>query len=419
MTIDVRFHDEISGDKASTEIAQLEKLSGVLTTLKADNFRFLSVLKDRDHLQEIQKVGDQLLKKFSSFIVLGTGGSALGAAALKQAFINPHVAQKVFILDNPDPSSVHHLKEVLDLSKTCILAVSKSGGTIETLSLLLAFQTLYEQQNLALEDHFKVLTTKAPSALYEYALEKNLEIIEHDPEIGGRFSVFSNVGLLPAYLMGLDIEAFQKGALEMLEGFTENADINHPVVQSALKGSALEQGRQINLNVMMPYCDRLQFFTRWFIQLYAESLGKEGRGLTPIPALGTVDQHAQLQLFHDGPKDKWVTILRLKGEKDISCLLAATVKQEKFSALCGREIHEILEVEALATRDSLHAAGLPVREIILEALSLHTLGSLMAFCMLEVILTAAFMEINAFDQPGVEDSKNRIKALLQDRSISA
>ena len=236
-------------------------------------------------------------------------------------------------------------------------------------------------------------------------------MLEHHTGIGGRFSVLTNVGLLPAAVLGLDIAAIRAGAALALAPVLEGRTPGEvpPAVGAAL---AFALARSKPISVMLAYADRLERFTRWYVQLWAESLGKDRKGTTPVAALGPVDQHSQLQLFIAGPRDKLFTIVTVatagRGPR-ISAELARLSGEPDFA---GKTIGDLVAAQGRATIETLARNGCPVSAIHLERLDAATLGELLMHFMLETIITARLFGVDAFDQPAVEEGKVLAKRYL-------
>ena len=239
-------------------------------------------------------------------------------------------------------------------------------------------------------------------------------MLDHDPELGGRYSALSVVGLLPAAVAGLDIQAFRDGAAEVVEQAFSANDLNEiPAVSGATAIYGLIKGSGMNVSVLMPYDSRLARFTGWFQQLWAESLGKDGHGTTPVAALGPVDQHSQLQLFLDGPADKFFTFLTadMKGLGPV--IDASLASDPELGYMSGRTIGDLVAAEARATMEALVRRGRPVRHISVKKLDEYSLGAMMMHFMLETIFAAALFEVNPYDQPSVEESKRLTRDYLE------
>ena len=225
-----------------------------------------------------------------------------------------------------------------------------------------------------------------------------MHVLAHDPDVGGRFAVLTAVGLLPAAIAGLDIRALRRGAQSVVDNMDD-----------AAAGAALQytfMQKNYPMTVMLPYSERLAGFAAWWRQCWAESLGKQGKGSTPVPAVGVTDQHSQLQLWLDGPKDKWFTMIvceragsgaRITGGPDY---------------LRGKTLGDVMEAEQKATLETLIRNHCPVRLFRLKSLKEEQMGALLMHCMLEIILTAALLGIDPFGQPAVEEGKKLAREYL-------
>lgn len=363
----------------------------------------------RDDLGVLQDFAELWRRQKSDIVVLGTGGSNLGAKALyalaDQGFGRTDGGPAMHFMDNVDPTTFDALMSRLRPATTAVLAVSKSGTTAETLAqtIVLGDWLAAAVGEGALRHHMAIVTEAKSSPLADFAENHGLTCFDHDPLVGGRFSVFSNVGLLPALMAGLDAEAIRLGAWDQLGPLlTGDRLTSHPAVVGAAIASAMETTARKTTAVLMPYVDQLEVFGLWYRQLWAESLGKDGKGTTPVRAMGTVDQHSQLQLYLDGPDDKWFTIIRKN-----SLAQGAKIQSDdqRLSYLVGRTLGDLLDAEAQATAGTLIGKGRAVREILIERLDERVLGQLLMHFMLETVLTAHILGIDAFDQPAVEDIK--------------
>ena len=367
---------------------------------------------------DILEYVEEMLPEITSLVVLGIGGSALGPIALQQAlhsqFYNFHNQfrddfPRLFVLDNIDPATMLDLLAVIDPETTLFSVVSKSGATSETMAQFMIVKGLLERE-LGVEKTRRqiVCTTDAENGnLIKIARAEGYKTFYIPSGVGGRFSQLCPVGLLPAAFTGVDIKALLAGASYM-DKMCQNADYmaNPAYAFAILHYLAMKQGK--NITVMMPYTDKLKFMADWFAQLWGESLGKEGRGQTPVKALGTTDQHSQVQLYVDGPDDKIVVFL---GVEDLEVYLQIP---EEFSDmpsigfLGGNDLDELLRASQKATEYALTKAGRANMTITLPVINEHTMGQL--FYMLEVATAFAgeLMGINAFNQPGVEEGKNAV-----------
>lgn len=350
----------------------------------------------------IQTAADRLRAVAETLVVVGTGGASLGAQTLCAFAEQP---TRVVYLDNCDATSVSRIFATHDPLRTAWVLISKSGETVETLAASLA--VIAHHATLGVDLRPRVLTITSPGArpLRLLAESQGWEIMDHPPELGGRFSVFSCVGLLPAAFAGMDIAAL--GALvhqswhHLLD--TKDADL---LEAAAWFAATLETHP---LHVLMAYSDRLRPYTQWYKQLWAESLGKNGRGPTPVTATGSIDQHSQLQLYLDGAKDKLFTLI-LPAEPT-SHLLLASIAIPGVSYLGGHGMEQVMQASAEATFETIRAKHLPLR-VLRSSFSITTVCQLMVRTMLETLLVAAMLEVDPYSQPAVEEGKHRARKRL-------
>ena len=355
-------------------------------------------------------------EEFDDVIVLGTGGSSLGGRCLyalcDAGWGPPPGTPRLHFMDNVDPHGFDALFARLDPMRTGVLAISKSGGTAETLIQTLCCLVWLQAGGATPAGRLTAIAAPADNPLRRLAARHGIQILDHDPALGGRYAVLSLVGMLPALIAGLDAGAVRAGAAEVLDaalGAARPCD-SAPALGAALS-VALARTRGATATVLMPYADRLAPFALWFRQLWAESLGKGGHGTTPINATGTVDQHSQLQLYLDGPADKMFTIIM--GPGGGAALTAGLGGDDPDLAyLAGRSMGDLLQASQRGTADALAAAGRPVRVIAVDAVNERVLGALMMHFMLETIIAAALFGVDPFDQPAVEDGKRRVRRYL-------
>lgn len=368
----------------------------------------------RDDLEAVKPVVDSYRTHCSDILVLGTGGSSLGGRALC-ALAKPHGGPRIHFLENVDPWRFSALFDETDLERTGVIAISKSGGTSETMMQFMACLTRFRESvgEEGIAHRFTVITEPADNPLRRLAGEFGIQGLDHDPGIGGRFSVLSLVGLLPAAIAGLDIGAVRDGANEVLEATL--ATENSAPAEGAAVSVALARHHGITATVFMAYADAMRETALWFRQLWAESLGKDGQGTTPLDAVGTVDQHSQLQLWLDGPADKMFTFVtapsRGQGDRTDPAMLADI---PELGWLAGRTLGDLLDAHARGTADALAARGRPVRRMRLDALDEHSLGALMMHFMLETIIAAHIMGVDPFNQPAVEEGKVRARRYMDE-----
>jgi glucose-6-phosphate isomerase len=289
---------------------------------------------------------------------------------------------------------------------------SKSGGTPETLVQALAALGAVKAAGLEAQIPrlFLGITEAAVpgknNGLRTLFAAHGIPVLEHHPGIGGRFSVFTNVGLLPALARGLDAAAVRAGARDVVDALmAANAPSDLAPAVGAALAVGLSRERGVRAQVMMPYADRLGRLSHWFAQLWAESLGKNGEGTAPISCLGPVDQHSQLQLFMDGPRDYLITVVRGQAAGTGSRISRGLAENAGLGYLAGRAVGDLVAAQSVAVPEALGKAGRPVRTFDLDRIDERSVGALMMHFMLETILAARLLGIDPFDQPAVELAK--------------
>ena len=387
--------------------------------------RSLPLLRLPEKQDDLPALGDaaKRLADGSDVVFFGTGGSSLGGQTIAQLkdYAVPGAGAlrkgpRVHFLDNLDPLTLSALFERLQLKTTRFAAISKSGGTAETLmQTIAAIDALKRAGATQLGAYFVGITE--PGAGERNGLRRLLEgigatVLDHDPGVGGRYSALSNVGLLPASVLGLDARAIRHGAGSALAPVLVERPATDvpPALGAALSAAAAADGKTIR--VLLAYADRLERFTKWWMQLWGESLGKQGKGATPVAALGPVDQHSQLQLWLDGRRDKLFTVLTVGTSglgPRMDAELAKTGGEPEFA---GRAVGDLIAAQARATADTLAKHGRPVRTLHVERLDEHSLGALMMHFMLETIIAAHLLGVDPFDQPAVEEGKILAKRYL-------
>jgi glucose-6-phosphate isomerase len=428
------FSDSIGGTGLDLKIheAWLAKVSTCLDRLRGQNrdgsLPLLHVPAQVDDLAALKVKADQFTQNARDVVILGTGGSSLGGQALAQLcdYNIPglgalNTRPRLHFFDNLDPDTFERFLDNVALDTCRFIVISKSGGTGETLVQTIAVLNALEQAGFKTRIGQMVLGLSEPQAAKPNALRALLEphgvsFLEHHTGIGGRFSVLTNVGLLPAYLAGVNIDAVRQGAQQSLNANFEAVSVTDApaAVGAALNVTAMQAGK--NIAVMLGYADRFERFTAWWVQLWAESLGKEGQGSTPVRNIGPVDQHSQLQLHLAGPRDKLFTVLTL-GVKGAGPLIdAAHSAQALLEGFGGRRIGDLVAAQGRATIDTLAKNGCPVRHIHIDKMDEITFGYLMMHFMLETILAADLMGIDAYDQPSVEEGKVLAKHYLMSAS---
>ena len=380
--------------------------------VESDGLPALSAVRSTEDLAYLRDLAEDWRDRLEDVVVLGTGGSSLGGQTLTalsdRGFGPAQGGPRLHFLDNVDPDSMRVLLTALDLKRCGLVAISKSGGTAETLAQVAVLLPALEDAvgAAALADHAVVVTEPNGGALARVASRHALASFDHHPGIGGRFSVFSIVGALPALLAGLDVAALRGGAEAVLRATLESARVEdaQPAVGAAIAVGLLQE-RGVTQSVLMTYEDRLANLGLWYRQLWAESLGKDGTGTTPLRALGTADHHSQLQLYLAGPRDKMFTLIMPACAGQGPTMDAELADAIGAEVLAGRHLGDLLDATARATAETLVRNGRPLRRLVVERVDEATLGALMMHFMLETIIAADLLGVNAFDQPAVEEGK--------------
>jgi glucose-6-phosphate isomerase len=418
------YNQDVRASVAALEATRYEtylaKADTALHALKAHyNSKELALFgqpEETSDLESIELIAERFCENFDDVIVLGTGGSSLGGQTICELAIPSGPARPALhFMDNIDSDSFDRLFQNISPQRTGFIVISKSGGTAETLTQFLYCLDVFRGQLDAdkIPQHFIVITEPGERPLRRLAEKLHLEIIDHDPGVGGRFSAFSIVSLLPALIAGIDAYQIREGAAAVLQQMNSaSTSKDFPPAIGAVLNVALANENNINTTVLMPYLDRLTCFGAWFRQLWAESLGKNGLGTTPVRALGTVDQHSQMQLYLDGPKDKFFTLI-LADQKNTGGKIPEDLADDPdLKFIAGKRMGDLMAAEQQATAATLIKNNRPTRIINIKSLDEPTLGALLMHFMLETIIAADLLGVNAFDQPAVETGKILAKQYL-------
>jgi glucose-6-phosphate isomerase len=378
---------------------------------------------------EILEYAASVKGKFKNVVVLGIGGSALGNIALHDAlngpFHNynpPEGVARLFVLDNIDAELIAGFLETFDVSETLFNVISKSGGTAETMSQFLIFREALINKVGAEnhKEHMVVTTDETNGVLREIVGREGYRSFIVPDGVGGRFSVLSPVGLLPAALVGIDIKALCAGAAEMDERCKSTDIMKNPALMHAAIQTLMHRDKDKNISVMFSYSHRLKSMADWYAQLLAESIGKrmskEGKeictGPTPVRAVGVTDQHSQVQLYVEGTEDKWFTFLSVDEPDQNVTIPKAFDDLEGVSYLGGRTLTELFQAERDGTRIALTESERPSATIHFDKVDAHSIGQMIFMLELSVAAMGEHYKVDAFDQPGVEAGKIAAYALM-------
>jgi glucose-6-phosphate isomerase len=388
---------------------------------------FVDLPNDRSLLDQVTRFSAAARGKYDDVVILGIGGSALGPIALRTALrpsgwnMLDEKARggfpRLHVLDNVDPDTIAALLERLQLARTLFIVTSKSGGTCETMAQFLIVHDRIVSAKLDLGKQFVFVTDPKQGALRPLAQRLNVPALDIPPNVGGRFSVLTPVGTLPAALIGIDVKSLLEGAGEMAKR-CDNPDLSgNPAGVYAMLQWLAHTALDKSIAVFMPYSDPLRDIAGWVVQLWAESLGKtrpDGTsvGSTPLAALGATDQHAQVQLFMEGPANKTITFVSVKTKGTDVKIPAAFQDVKELGYLAGHTLGELIDVEQRATAGALAKRGRPNMTIHLDRVDASHVGRLMMFLEIATAYAGQLYGIDAFDQPGVELGKQFAYALL-------
>jgi glucose-6-phosphate isomerase len=388
---------------------------------------FVDLGGDKALLAQVEKFAASARGKYDDVVILGIGGSALGPIALRTALrpsgwnmLDDKARDgfpRLHVLDNVDPETIAALLARLRLERTLFVVTSKSGGTAETMSQFLIVHDRLAGARLEMNEHLVFVTDPKQGALRPLAERLKVPALDIPPNVGGRFSVLTPVGTLPAALIGIDVKSLLAGAAEMAKRCETSELASNPAGVYAMLQWLADAELRKTISVFMPYSDPLRDYAAWFVQLWAESLGKKRPdgafvGSTPVAALGATDQHAQVQLFMEGPPDKTVTFVAVK-ERSVDLDIPSGFSDVKeLGYLTGHSLAELIDIEQRATAGALAKRGRPNMTIHLDRVDAGHVGQLMMFLEIATAYAGQLYGIDAFDQPGVELGKQFAYALL-------
>lgn len=413
-----------------------EKIANIIRDLnqrkdkQGENLQWMNLGYNEETAWYVKEFASLVKGRFDNIIVLGIGGSALGGIAVTEALLKPYWNlltkeqrndfPRIFFLDNIDPDVINGILDIVDLKKTLVNVITKSGDTAETMSQFMILKDLMEK---TIGDDYRrniaVTTDKKMGILRQLADQEGYKIFYVPDDIGGRFSVFSSVGLVPFALVGLDIDKIING-IKDIDLELKNTDIRqNAAAQYALIHYLMDTKKGKKSTVLMPYSSRLKFVPDWYVQLIAESLGKKYNrageivnvGLTPIKAYGATAQHTKLQLFNEGPNDKVITFIRI-GEFDSVLEIPKIFEYTGVGYLGGKSINELMNAEADSTKVSLMDNQRPTITITIDKVDEYHIAQLLYMLEVQTAIAGELYDINAFDQPGVEQVKDYMYALM-------
>ena len=411
----------------STAKAAVEKID---EKRDSGEYGFYLLPYDSATTDEVLHLSETYQRTFDDFVVLGIGGSALGAKTLFQSLCSPihnllsleerNGVPRIHFLDNIDPVTMKFLLNYVNPRKTLFNLITKSGKTVETISQFLIVRKIIEDKlgKQSASEHLVITTGDKSSSLYKFAQKNNCPLLDIPENVGGRYSVLSPVGLFPAAIAGIDIRELLAGA-RLMDDRTRTGNLRqNPAYMSGALHYLADTRKGLNIAVMMPYSDALYQVVYWFRQLWAESLGKKmmvsgkmvNSGQTPVAALGVTDQHSQLQLYTEGPFDKMITFLKVENHGNN--IEIPESPEDEYSYLSGHSIEELINIEMESTRLALTEVGRSNMSLVLPEINAFTVGQLLFLLEVQTVFTAGLYDINPLDQPGVEAGKLYIKEML-------
>ncbi len=372
-------------------------VSKITAKIKEDTpeFRIFSITEAKKQVKEFSETALEIQNNFTDLLVIAMGGSVLNPESLIR-LNTTHRQEKtrVHYVHNTDPIYLKKILSEVNLQKCAVLTTSNSGQTLETNALLACVIKEFQNNNITdLDKRCFFITKPNEGILHDLAKQVGGKVIPHAQNISGRYSGLTNVSTLPSMIAGVDIDGYLEGAEAAINEFINNQAHSAPAI-AAVNILASKKSNMINMGYLQQYAA----FLEWYSQIISESLGKEGMGITPVRGLGPNDQHSMLQLYLEGPEDKFYSLFYCKNiRQDLQ-----TASIPEFGDIAGKSLEKINEASFTATSIALSKQGLPLRTIIIEDLSAKSIGYLTANSMLEVVIIGKMMGINPFNQPGVE-----------------
>ncbi|MGF1473501.1 MAG: glucose-6-phosphate isomerase [Rubrobacteraceae bacterium] len=407
---------EVEGGIQENELEEIRsRLEEAVKELLEENLGFMQLPKTDQYAEASKALAEEIRSSGATdFIHAGIGGSALGPMAVQKALNHPYYnalpdrgGPRIHFAENTDPNSLGAILDVADPENTWVNVVTKSGSTAETMANFLVVRGFLADAlgEDGYQDRTVFTTDPEKGFLNEICTREDIRTLPIQEDVGGRFSVLTPVGLLPAAVAGIDVDALLAGAAQCVDEVNEQG-ADHPAVVGASMHYLMDTARGRNVRVMMTYADALERVAAWFVQLWAESLGKDGKGSTPHGAVGTTDQHSQVQLYMEGPQDKVIEIVQVENHPRDLTIPEAYEDIEGVGYLGGHTMAELLNVECDATQKALAEAGRPNCNITMGEISAENIGYLFQALEIQTAICGSLYDVNAFNQPGVEAGKN-------------
>ncbi len=401
----INIHFSSKKNKKKFQKKSIDNFNKLITNINKDisnSSKTLNILntkfKFNFNLKDLRR-----FKKFNTVAIIGMGGSILGAAAIYD-FLKFKIKKKFYFFDNLDQDSIQEIKQNENLNKVLFLIISKSGNTIETLSNAFSLGVLNKNSK-----NIIVIAERKNNLLFSLSKKLNLFFIEHKKHVGGRYSVLSETGVIPAYLMGLNIEKLRSNIQKFLKG--KNKII---LRNNVIKLASFMSSKKFNNLIFLNYIPQLEKFLYWCQQLIAESLGKNKLGFLPVVSNAPKDHHSLLQLYLDGPKDKLFTIFSYEGKLKKKTKFNMLVKEENF--LNKKSLSEIKIAQKNALIKVLKKKDIPFREFKFKKIDETILGELFSYFIVETVLIGKLLKIDPFNQPAVEEVKIVTKKFLSKKN---
>lgn len=405
-------HNQVKAERTTAEELSFLSLPTAYSREYGETI-FKDVLIDARSI--IEETASRIKSQFTDYVQIAIGGSALGAIALHNALgVTEKGGVRIHLPDNIDPEIIAEIMNSMDAAKTFVSVVSKSGGTVETLSNFFVFYNELQKKipKEKIKEHVAIMTNPEKGPLAELCQQEGFTLIPIPNSVHGRFSVLSPGGLLTAAVSGIDIDELLKGAYDIDQETESLSFWDNPVLLYSAIHYLLNTKKGLDTIILIPYSNKLGMISDWFSQLVAESLGKENKGLTPIKALGVIDQHSQLQLYNEGPKNKFVMFFNVEKFREQVQIPTVFPTCSDYQYLWGNTLNDLIDSEQKATGISLYKHQVPSLSLQMPEISPYYMGQLLMLLEKVIPILGKLYHVNAFNQPGVEESKEYARALM-------